>query len=153
MKHYFTKKILPKDERKRENILYTISESTIIFFVALFIYAIINRSSLNGTLMDKMVIGSIIFFISFIFIRYIASEVTRDDIDTKRKFYFQLYFKMLSNFIISMIILLFIAFTNIIYFKLITYVIMFFCFFIPLMIVSYLELYISYRASKNLFKE
>ena len=73
MKHYFTKKILPKDERKRENILYTISESTIIFFVALFIYAIINRSSLNGTLMDKMVIGSIIFFISFIFIRYIAS--------------------------------------------------------------------------------
>ncbi|EGQ2917814.1 hypothetical protein ELD30_10180 [Staphylococcus pseudintermedius] len=151
MKHYLIKKILPKDERKRENILYTISEATIIFFITLFIYAIINRSSLNGTLMDKMIIGSIIFLVSFVFIRYISSEVTRDDINTKRKFYSQLYFKILSNFIISIIIVLSLTFTNIISLKLITYMIMFVCFFTPLTLVSYLELYISYRANKKLF--
>ncbi|PKI03895.1 hypothetical protein BU115_02505 [Staphylococcus xylosus] len=151
MKHSLLKKLLPKDERKRENILYTIAESSIMFFTFIFIYAIINMSSLNGSILDKFVIGSIIFYVSFVFIRYISSEVTREDINTKSKLYSQFRFKIIFNFIISIVISSFLIFINVFAFNLITYIILFFCFFIPLMIISYLELYISYKANKKLF--
>ncbi len=151
MKHSLLKKLLPKDERKRENILYTIAESSIIFFTFIFIYAIINMSSLNGSILDKFVIGSIIFYVSFVFIRYISSEVTREDINTKSKLYSQFRFKIIFNFIISIVISSFLIFINVFAFNLITYIILLFCFFIPLMIISYLELYISYKANKKLF--
>lgn len=151
MKHSLLKKLLPKDERKRENILYTITEASIIFFIFIFIYAIINMSSLNGSILDKFVIGNIIFYVSFVFIRYISSEVTREDINTKSKLYSQLRFKIIFNFIISIIIGSFLIFVDIFTFNVITYIILFLCFFIPLMIISYLELYISYKANEKLF--
>ncbi len=153
MRRTFLKRILPKDERKRETILLIISESAILYIIFLFIYSVINNISINDNSTDNYIIISLIYFISYTFISYISSEILREDISSKKQLIKHTFQNALSSFFIILIVITFLVVTKNVSLNIVNIIIAFAIFFVPLNIIKFIELFISYKANKDLFEE
>lgn len=153
MKKTFLKKLLPKDERKRENVLLVIAESTILYFIFLFLYSIVKNSSIQDGGLDGFIVISLIYFITYVFISYILTEVVREDITTKSKLKKTIIMNIIINIFITLLIVLFLIITRFIQLTIFNIFVFGLLFFIPLTTIKIIELYISYKMNKDLFDE